>query len=464
MDEITTVLRSRQPFFTLCLDSLAHHHLPTYFVFLSWLAPFGSGEAALRIPSAVCGALSCALVTSIGRRLGNLQAGYTAGLLMAFSPFQVSFGQEARPSALVVCMITIALRGLVDLSLDPKGASRPLSDSSSSCGPWATYLFGTLGAVSVMGVALFWVLAAVLAMVLLARHQDVNRAQFFRNCAIVHAIIAALMLPVFGAMLLLVLANGRLLEGLDWILPVTQERLLSGISAVYLFQIFSPVSSRLFPSIAPLLKIIIVSFALLGYLYFRRDQVVLKVMLLTVAVLPLSLLAISAAVPLWLPRYLLWSAPAFFIFTGVGVAVLPRAQQTSIVAAVGIIAWWNLEPYYQSELKPRWDLAAAVVEASVRNRDLIFVDDVWVPRMLNVYLSRGGRSLRDTEWSSNIDTAISWLSSGARVWAIFGRVGQVDKEDLVGFRRRLAPLGSPAAEMREGLDITIMRFDPLRLK
>jgi mannosyltransferase len=41
MDEITTIQRASQPFPTLVSDSLTFHHLPTYFLLISWLVPFG---------------------------------------------------------------------------------------------------------------------------------------------------------------------------------------------------------------------------------------------------------------------------------------------------------------------------------------------------------------------------------------------------------------------------------------
>ena len=180
---------------------------------------------------------------------------------------------------------------------------------------------------------------------------------------------------------------------------------------------------------------------------------------LGVAVLPLALLAISILLPMWLPRYLLWSAVPFFVVSGLGIAPLPRRMQVPIAAVVGALAFANLTPYYQIEAKPRSDLAAASLQPVIENHDFVLVTNAWVPRMMNVYLSRSGVVLPDSQWTSDVDVAMTRLAERGRVWAVFGRVGQVDREDLDNFLHRISRLGSPAAEMRAGLDVIMLLFD-----
>ncbi len=47
MDEITTIQRASLPLATLISDSLTFHHVPSYFVLLSWIVPFGTDEILL---------------------------------------------------------------------------------------------------------------------------------------------------------------------------------------------------------------------------------------------------------------------------------------------------------------------------------------------------------------------------------------------------------------------------------
>jgi mannosyltransferase len=459
MDEILTIQRAGQPFLTLVADSLTHHHVPIYFILMSWVVPFGSSEILLRLPSALCGALTCSIAGGIGRIVGGGPAGLMAGLFTALSPLQVNFGQDARPQALVVLLIAIALLGLVELALNPKGASLPLRDAGASRRAWMTYFVGTQAAVYVLGVALFWVVAAWLAMLVVALHRDANRTQFLRNAALIHGAIAIITIPVYVAMYFHVRAFGKLLEGLDWIPPVTWEHLWADIGSVYLLQISSPISSRLFPGSVPFMSFVTPAFAILGLLYLRRKRSVFAVLALGVVVLPLGLLVISTLLPMWLPRYLVWSAVPFFIISGLGVAQFPNRLQIPAVGVFGTLVFANLVPYYVSESKPRWDLAAALLQPAIENHDLVLVADVWVPRMMNVYLSRQRIVLAADEWTSDVDLATRRLADGGQVWAVFGRVGLVDREDLDSFLLRISPLGSPAAEIHAGLDVTILRFD-----
>lgn len=459
MDEITAIWRASDPISQLVADSLTSHHLPTYFLLLSWFLPFGVGEFILRLPSAVCSALTCAVAANIGRSIGGRAAGFLAGMFSALSPLQVNFGQEVRPQALVVLLIAIALRALIALSLDPKAASLPLRRAGAGRRLWAIYFLATLGAVNVQGIALLWGLTGLAATFLIANGATANRVGLMRNSTLVHGAITVLALPGYVMMYFFVHAYGRLLEGLDWIPAVTTKQLGSDILSIYLLQISSPVTSRVFPGSVPFIGIVVVVFAGLGLASLWRKPVVCGTLVLTTVALPVTFLALSLTLSLWLPRYLLWSAIPFFILAGLGISALPTRLHLAAVSLVSLLSFVNLVPYYSIEGKPRWDLAAAKLEPAIEDHDLILVDDVWVPDLLRVYLSRDGVRLPNDQWTMSVSAARACISRGGRVWAVFGRVGQVDREDPEAFRRRLSLLGPPAAELRAGLDIHILRFD-----
>jgi mannosyltransferase len=70
---------------------------PLYYLLLSlWTRLAGSGEYALRFPSACCGVLLVPLLYQTGRRLHGHTAGTLAALLGAIAPLYVYYGQEAR--------------------------------------------------------------------------------------------------------------------------------------------------------------------------------------------------------------------------------------------------------------------------------------------------------------------------------------------------------------------------------
>ncbi len=465
LDEITTLQRSSRSLLGLISDSLSHHHLPAYFLLTSWLQSFGDdGEGIMRLPSAVFGAASCWVLWRTGRLLGGQGAGLAAGLLLALSPMQVQYGQEARSYALLTLLIAIALHGLVALAHDPCRAALPWRDRRAPRGDWAAYVLGTVGALNVLSVALFWVLAASLAALLIARSRELAepadaRRQFLRRWVWAHGIIAALSLPWFVAMW--VAAKGQMASGLDWVPALTFERLWSTLAVVYLHGISSLISFQLFPSGVPWFGAVVLALAACGVLaLWRRSGGVLAALLFGAALLPVSLAAISLVHPVWMPRYVLWSAVPFFALTGAGMVLLRPRLRVTVALGVGALAALNLLPYYNTETKPRWDLAAADLRADWRPADLVLVDDPAAIRMMNVYLRRSGNTLAPQHWVTDVRQATAALAAGSRVWAVQGRVGQADERTIEGFLDKIAPLGEPAVRDVEGLDVLVLRFDP----
>jgi mannosyltransferase len=69
---------------------------------------FGTGELAMRLPSALAVAVTAAFVAALGRRMVSPWVGLTSGLLFAILPVSSRFGQEARSYAIVMGLATIA--------------------------------------------------------------------------------------------------------------------------------------------------------------------------------------------------------------------------------------------------------------------------------------------------------------------------------------------------------------------
>ena len=88
----------------------------TYYVLMwPWVRLAGSGELAVRLPSAVAMAVAAAVVTVLGRRLVSAGAGLAAGLAFAAIPAVSWFGQDARPFALETAAAAVASYCLVRL-------------------------------------------------------------------------------------------------------------------------------------------------------------------------------------------------------------------------------------------------------------------------------------------------------------------------------------------------------------
>ena len=427
---------------------------------MSWLVPFGSGETILRLPSALFGAVACSIIFGIGYALGGVRAGLLGGLLMALSPAQVQYGQEARSYALVTCMIAIGLLGQIALARNPSGASLPFRAPGASRRAWMVYLLGTVAAINVLSVALFWWFAANVAAVALAFHPQAHRRAFLRNWFIVQGLVALLTVPWFIAMYISV--RGHMGSGLDWVPPLTGRDIWSAISSVYLLRISSLITFHLFPQPLPWLGLPVAILSLLGVGYLRRQwRGPLVVLGAAFLVMPLLLLIISLHRPVWMPRYLLWSAAPFFVLAGLGLARLSSRMQTVGLVAIGLLAAANLAPYYHDDTKPRWDLAAAELHTELNGEDLLLVDDPTAMSLINLYLDRlGAATIPPSQWTMDVSAAATHLAGGGKVWAVQGRVGQADKESMEAFLNRIAVLGAPALQMKKGRDVAMLRFDP----
>ncbi len=464
MDEVTTLDRSALPLRGLLQSSLQNHHLPTYFLLAGAVQRLGNSELWLRLPSVICGALCCGMVTLITRRLGGGKAGLLAGLLMALSPLQVQYGQEARSYTLVTALILLALLGLIGLALNPERAALPVRAPGAARRDWGLLLFGTAAALNVLSVALLWWLAANLAVVVIAWRLGVQRRSFARNWLIVQGLAAASCLPWFVAMYCSVRGHD-MRAGLDWVPPVSVKRIWSAVAAVYLLRDSSLISGRLLygmvPLVGPLLEMLVGALAACGVAFLAlRRPTALAPILLSVLTLPLALLTFSLVQPMWMPRYILWSGAPFFILAGLGLAALPPRLSGGLVLGIAGLAAINLWPYYAAETKPRWDLAAAELHAGRQPGDLVLVSDYWGTRLLNVYLNRTGDPLVGSGVSLQLSDAPARIAQGNRVWVVLGRIGQTEDVISPTFRRQLAALGTPAIDLQAGQDVTIRRYDP----
>jgi mannosyltransferase len=86
-------------------------HLPYYLLAHAVLAVDDS-ILALRLLSVVATALTGGLLVALGRRLGSVRVGVTAGLALAVSPLASRYGQEARPYALAALAASLAALAL----------------------------------------------------------------------------------------------------------------------------------------------------------------------------------------------------------------------------------------------------------------------------------------------------------------------------------------------------------------
>ena len=463
LDEITTLRRSSLALGPLMRDSLSFHHMPLYFVLTSWLVPFGLGEDVMRLPAALFGAASCVVLFLLGRTLGGWRSGMLAALLLALAPFQVQYGQEARSYTLVLTLILLGLWGLVLLAGDPVAAARPLHTPGRARTAWLLYGLGTALALDTLGVALFWLLAANIGAFLIIVRAPRPPRGFGRNWMLVQAAILAAFLPFLGGMA--VLNGGDFRSGMDWVPPLDARNVWDTLQTVYLLRISSLIAFRLFPSPLDLFGVgwlgwLVLLLALAGLVSSMRRGPVGIVVAVGLFTLPVGLATASLLFPLWMPRYLLWSGPVFFLLAGLGLRQLPVHTRDPALVLLTALAVVNLLPYYRVETKPLWKEAAAAVLHGWRPGDTVVTDNPATVAMMNVYLGRSGHRLNSGDWTTDVAAARARLAAGARVLAVHGTVGQNDPYRLAHFLGSLTPLGPASSKRRVGIDITILLFTP----
>ena len=463
MDEITTLRRSSLGFAALVQDSLSFHHLPLYFIVSSWFVPFGLDESVMRLPAALFGAASCAVLFLLGRSLGDWRSGLAASLLLALAPFQVQYGQEARSYTLVTTLILVGLWGVVLLARDPAAAARRLRDPGPARMGWLLYGLGTALALDTLSVALFWLLAANIGGGLIAIRLGIDRRRFLRNWLLVQVLVLAAYLPFLAGMA--VLTDGNMGSGLDWVPPISARNVWTTLQTVYLMRISSLIAFRIFPGPLDLLGIgwfgwIVAGLALIGLISSMRRGLAGIVLAVGLFTLPVGLAVSSILSSVWMPRYLLWSGPVFFLLAGLGLLRLPNRAHTPSLLLLAVLGVVNLLPYYDIETKPLWNQAAAEILHDHQPGDLLITDDPGTVNMMNVYLSRAGQTLSPEDWTTDVTLAAARQAAGARVWAVHGTVGQNDPYRLTAFIDSLAPLGPVSSVRQIGIDITMLVFPP----
>jgi len=441
MDEVTTIRRGLLPPAQILQDSIFFHQLPAFFVVMHAMLLFGQTEFWVRLPAAFFGALSCVLAFGVARMLAGLPAGIVAGVLMACAPAMVQYGQEARSYTMMICAILVAFWGLA-----------ALARNAGSRVAWAAYVAGTVAALWILGDALFWWLAANLAAIVMAW----RRPKFWWRWGAAQAVILLFCGPWFLA--IAIWGQCGALGGLDWVQPTNIARLWWSFAQDYLFYPASLIDIKVFPPGVLGFGPAIAALAAFGIYSGRREPRLMAVLAAGVMVLPIGLLAISVVTPLLMPRYLLWSAAPLCICAGIAVAALPVRWRGRAAGALALIALVNLTPYYKDETKPRWDWAGLDLRAAWRPGDLLLVDDPQAVQLMNIYLGRQKAALPRAAWTQDVARAIALRAAGGRVWAVQGKVGQVDHEDQAGFLARIAGLGVPDLSMQVGHDILLLRF------
>jgi uncharacterized membrane protein len=111
-DEAFTPIHVLHPSLIATLRSVVHtENTPPLWYVLAWADSrvFGTGEMALRLPSALAGIATVPVAWAIGRELSGRRAAIVCAALVAVNPLFVWYSQEARAYGLFVLMAALAM-------------------------------------------------------------------------------------------------------------------------------------------------------------------------------------------------------------------------------------------------------------------------------------------------------------------------------------------------------------------
>jgi mannosyltransferase len=264
--------------------------LAPYYVFMHlWVSAFGASDIALRLPSLLAMVGSAAMIGLLGRRLFKPSVGLVAGIVFAVLPSTTRFAAEARPFALaafVACFATLLLLR----ACDRPGAL-----------PWLGY--------GITVVVLGWL--HVVALLLLAGHAWTvlawrRRAWWRFAAAASAAALASVPILIFG---------------------VWQRQQVAYIPSVG-FDSAIPYGQVLFGGLAVAVAVVVLA---LFSLPLRFPAAVFTAWAVVPAV---ALILVSQALPMFLPRYLVYTTPAWALLAG---ASLVRWRPPAVCAAIAVL-------------------------------------------------------------------------------------------------------------------------------
>ncbi|BCX03711.1 MAG: hypothetical protein KatS3mg053_1649 [Candidatus Roseilinea sp.] len=434
-----------------------------------WLSLAGVGDFALRYLSLVCGVVLVALVYVLGRRMFGARAAPIAAWLAAVSPVLIWYAGEGKMYSLQPMLLALALYALLRAT-DPS----PNHHLPNSQLPDCRLL--TWWAIFVLAVSLSFYIHVLsplflpVALLFFFAQWPASR-RHLAGGAVAFALLTLPYLPLLAWQAPVLLRGGDIghrfypLDQIAWVLasqwlfglnghaplplPATGEAVTLARRAVLalglaLIAYGLVVTARSASSDSGEAKALRLQLATLGWL-----------------VLPaLLIFLISLRMPLFLPRYVLWSAPAFYLLAGVGLGRLfagghaERIVARAALAAVSLVSLAGVAAQIVHPIRP--DLRGAVAYAlqHAQPGDMVVFQIPYMQHSFAYYAEQFGYSLAHVQLAeapftnhgmSPDDVARTMralVAPAARVWLFESEAAMWDQRGLVRrwFDEALMPL------------------------
>ena len=320
-----------------------------YLILHYWMLLAGDSAFAVRLPSAIAGALAVPVMYGIGRLLFDRSAGLLAALILALSAYNIRYAQEARAYGLMVFLTLLSFYFFAKLVKD--GRTRYATVGYVAC---------TVLLVYTHFYAVFFVAAQVLYLL-------VSRENL-RGWILPGGVLALLYVPWVILLAVNVLSpSGAWQGGTTWIPEPTVAD-----------------TARIFQAYSGSLPLAIVLSLLAGYGLFRtiRGDRPTAYLLLAWLLVPIVVPFIASHLyrPMLADRYTIAAAPAFYLLVAQGVAGFKslahrnrRYAQTLLVVLVATLSVVSIVGYFGAVTKQPWRELAGYVDAHGRAGDLVLL-------------------------------------------------------------------------------------------
>lgn len=408
-------------------------------LFYLWVNLFGTSEAAARLFSVVLGGLSIPLMYLLGRRLFTPQVGLIAAFLLTISEYQIYYSQEIRYYSLMLVMSLVMILFYIRALRTGKSWDY-LAFALFSILLYFTHFHG-----------LFQIGAIGVHYLLIWRKRPPGRNWWIVSQVIVAAV---LFVPVFN-----MLTRSLGLAGdvpatavTEWL---TQPSWLAPLDTLLNFFIYN----REYTTVSPLPALAAAAAVLvIGTILFSRSdsgrlrlaqlpQIIrsdgnallsqksdILLLLLCWLLLPMVVVLFVSKLmsPMYLDRYFIGSAPAFYLLIALALLSIRRIVPVVVSLAALVIALFPfLQDYYANPDKEQFrEVAAFVAENKVPQDTLAFGYDTdpaylpWVVDSFNWYYS-GEEStcyLNLYENNTRLLQALKACQPGSeRAWMVFIR-------------------------------------------
>ncbi len=354
-DEAATLAAVQRPFGDMIrmLGNVDAVHGAYYFLAWPIVHLFGTGEVALRLPSAIAMVIGAGFVAALGRRLVSPQAGLAAGVLFALVPDITLYGTDARSYAMVTAMAAVASYVLV----------RALGAAHAHQRRWWAWYgvsVAVLGILNIFGLLLVAAHAVTMALRMLRPTDGQSR----KALAVRWTVSAGAALIVASPLIVL----GYLQKGqLSWLVAPGFNGAIS-------------VTKLIGPPIMTLA--VVIAFVVgVGITLWRARETNAPEWLTTLPgltvpwlILPPAILLIGSAVtPVYNFRYILFCVPAAALLGGAGMAALGRVGGVAALIVVAILGL-NSQIYFRTPGGHGDDIRQAdkIIAAQAQPGDMVF--------------------------------------------------------------------------------------------